>query len=147
MTEIEDNTLEVGLSYYTSVLEKLNPDLRAFIYSDDELKPAHCFLIFKGLPTGGFAFTKDDELVAVFSLEGNISTEEFNEVITQKAKKLGIKELKIFFFGTPKLTQMYSSMGFAVKPSYKFDKKLAPKNWNYDKFGTPNLVSATKRIK
>ena len=79
----------------------------------------------------GFGITKDKELISVFSLERKRGKTFVAEARARGATHLGCMG--------EHLLDMYSEFGFSPVEVLHWDNQFAPKNWNYERFGTPNI--------
>ncbi|MFZ2206083.1 MAG: hypothetical protein WAV29_01320 [Microgenomates group bacterium] len=79
----------------------------------------------------GFGINPDGELISVFALERSRG-----KILVAEAKKQGAKYLSCM---GDHLLKMYSEFDFSPVEILKWDNQFAPKNWNYERFGTPNI--------
>jgi len=135
---------------YHSYLNELESDLRAFI--DKVVVADHYFLAIdleQEEVLGGFAFSDNGELKGLFSL---VRGQELGKELFDKQVSIATKHLKgtithlaLNCLGL-KLHSMYSDFGFTTYNFARWDERLAPKKWNADKFGTPNIFYMSKEI-
>lgn len=113
--------------------DMLDSDLFAFLTphtgKDYESKGTKLFLSEDG--KSGFGITKNNELISVFSLE-----RQRGRTLVALAKKHGVTHLSCM---GEHLLEMYSEFGFSPVEVTKWDNQFAPKNWSYERFGTPNI--------
>lgn len=131
--------LEFNKEAYHSQLNNLHKDLRAFIY--DEVIADVYYLVFdinSGIEVGGFTVKNNGELNGLFSLVKGIGNKIFNLRLDYARKYSTAKEFTIFCIGD-KLKNLYNNFGFEITSTIKWNDELAPKNWNYDRFGRPDL--------
>ena len=124
---------------YHSQLNNLHKDLRAFVH--DEVIADIYYLVFdidSGIVIGGFTVKDNGELNGLFSLVKGIGKKIFNLRLDYAKKYSTAKEFTIFCIGD-KLKNLYNNFGFEITSTIKWNDELAPKNWNYDRFGTPDL--------
>lgn len=83
----------------------------------------------------GFAIARNDgnELISAFSLPG--TTESGN--LVYEAIKAGAKQLWCFDTILP---EMYGKFGFRENERFPWDDRLAPLQWDYERFGKPALI-------
>lgn len=82
----------------------------------------------------GFAIKDDGDIVSVHNNSGigNIS-----EPLLRMAIKYGGTKLDHF---DGRLSNIYEPLGFKEYDRYKWDDQYAPKNWDYEKYGKPDVV-------
>jgi hypothetical protein len=113
--------------------DKLPKDLGAFLspYTAGDYKASGVKLKLHESGNGGYGL-KGDELISLFSLPGNrLGSQLIDDAIANGARKLDCLG--------PQLKRTYEQKGFKVVKTDKWDERYAPKNWNYDLFGTPDL--------
>lgn len=136
------NTEEAGLSPvvdettptdFVLARDKLTPELKAFLtpYSPDEYLGKETSLYLSPNQKSGFGVNPDGELISVFSLEKGRGPSLAKQAVLHGAKRLDC-------IG-PKLVSLYKTVGFRVVDQIPWDDKYAPPNWNYDRFGTPDI--------
>ena len=79
----------------------------------------------------GFGINPNGELISVFALE-----RKRGKILVAEAKRRGAKYLSCM---GDHLLEMYSEFDFSPVEILKWDNQFAPKNWNYERFGTPNI--------
>ena len=79
----------------------------------------------------GLGINPDGELVSVFALE-----RKRGKILVAEARKHGATYLSCM---GNHLLDMYSEFDFSPVKIVKWDNQFAPKNWNYERFGTPNI--------
>jgi hypothetical protein len=79
----------------------------------------------------GFGINPDGELISVFALE-----KSRGKILVAAAKNSGAKQLSCM---GDHLLSLYSEFGFSVTNMELWNNKFAPVNWNYERFGTPNI--------
>lgn len=118
--------------YHASLLlfEIESPSLAAFLTIPVE---AETYYLYDD-GCAGFAITQDDELVGLFNgtEKGGVGRRLINIAISKGANNL-------FCFDT-KLTQFYEERGFVETDRAEWDEDMAPTNWDYDRFGRPDVV-------
>ena len=106
----------------------------AFVEVKEDYADYECYLGPDGLY--GMAIAKDGDIVSVF--KNPVSQEKgIADVIIELAKQKGGKKLDCFDGFLPKL---YSKFGFKEKARMSWDDQYAPKNWNYERDGKPDVV-------
>jgi hypothetical protein len=122
-----------SISDFIFYRDKLNSDLFAFLTphteQDYENKGTKLFLSDDFL--SGFGINPDGELISVFALE-----RERGKILVAEAMKNGATYLSCM---GDHLLEMYSEFGFSPVEILEWNNQFAPKNWNYDRFGTPNI--------
>ncbi len=79
----------------------------------------------------GFGLNPDGELISVFALERNQG-----RILVAEAAKQGAIYLSCI---GDHLLHLYSDFGFSFTETLKWDNQFAPANWNFERFGTPNI--------
>lgn len=82
----------------------------------------------------GYGIQHDNEL---FSLFNNSGIQGLGKHAIIDAIEKGADNLFCF---EGHLSALYSQFGFVITDLQAFDDKYAPKNWNYKKYGQPNVV-------
>ena len=123
----------VGTGEFIRFRDMLHSDLFAFLTAhtleDYSNKETRLFLSqdFKS----GFGINPDGELISVFALEKGRG-----KILVKEAREQGA--LYLCCMGDH-LLKLYSEFGFSPVNILKWDNTFAPKNWNYERFGEPNL--------
>ncbi|UBF23268.1 hypothetical protein M1M34_gp065 [Haloarcula tailed virus 2] len=86
------------------------------------------------LYNAGFGVTNSGEIVSLFNDNG---PKGIGMSFVKLAIDMGATYLWCF---DGKLPELYSEHGFTVCDSIEWNEKYAPDNWNYSKYGTPNVV-------
>ncbi len=112
---------------------KLEKDLFAFLspHNEDYYTENNTSLFLSSDSQSGFGINPDGELISVFALE-----KTRGKTLVAEAKKSGAKYLSCM---GDHLLNLYSEFGFSKVSILKWDNKFAPKDWNYERFGTPNI--------
>ena len=113
--------------------DRLDPDLFAFLTphtADDYTSKGTRLFLSEDLKSG-FGVNTDGELISVFALE-----RKRGKILVAEARKQGAKYLSCM---GDHLLQMYSEFDFSPVEIMKWDNRFAPRNWNYERFGTPNI--------
>ena len=132
--------LEVTKEYYHTTLGILEKRLRGFI--SDAVKAENYYLVFEGLPIGGFAITDDGWILGLFSLKKGKGKELIPLAIKYAENALKYPEQKVKVFCTGDfLRKLYESYDFEVYDTIKWDNRQAPKVWDKEEFGTPDLYN------
>ena len=139
MTQEEIPSLEKGTFQLVSSLEfitarnMLDQDLFAFLTLHTEqdyvTKGTKLYLSKDG--KSGFGLNPDGELISVFSLE-----RQRGKILVAEARKQGATYLSCM---GDHLLELYSEFEFSPVEVLRWDNQFAPKNWNYERFGTPNI--------
>jgi len=83
--------------------------------------------------SAGFGITDDGELVALFNGSGKSG---IGTKLTEKAVSLGATHLWCF----ETLEEFYQRVGFETVEHMEWDEDMAPENWNYEAYGTPDVI-------
>ena len=78
-----------------------------------------------------------EQCVDIISVHNNSSVKNIGKFIIESAIKNGGNTLDHF---DGFLTKFYESLGFVEYARYKWDEQYAPKNWNYNVYGTPDVI-------
>lgn len=131
----EDMSVFVNVSPSEFILKRdlLDPFLFAFLtpHTEDYYVNKNTKLFLSKDLTSGFGINPDGELVSVFSLE-----KSRGNILVKKALEEGAAYLSCT---GDKLLELYSSFGFSPTEVIQWDNVLAPNNWDYERFGTPNI--------
>ena len=113
--------------------DMLDPKLFAFLtpHTSTDYSSQNTQLFLSEDRKSSFGINPDGELVSVFALERSRG-----KILVAEAKKHGAMYLSCM--GDHLLT-LYSEFSFSPVEILKWDNQFAPKNWNYEKFGTPNV--------
>jgi hypothetical protein len=125
-------TAEVFLHYFKKARE-INLNIRNFTTppNPQTLKFHDCYLSRDGL--SGYSVADDGELCNVFSIARGRGKD-----IVLHAVQVGDATKTFNFDG--KLTLLYNTCSFNVVDRAPWDAELAPEDWEYEKFGTPDVV-------
>lgn len=132
---------QVDKKYYLAELSKLATDKRAYL--DEDVVADKYYVVFdkvegKGIvPIGGFGIKGGSYLTGLFSNAKGKGKEIFEKSL-DILKKSNAKEITLFCIGDF-LKKLYMSYGFKVDEVIKWDDTYAPKNWDYKKYGRPDL--------
>jgi hypothetical protein len=125
--------LETSPEKFTKQRDKLPKALLNYLtpYTAEGYKAADVKLKLHESGGGGYGL-KGDELISVFSLPGkHLGSELVDDAIANGAKRLDCLG--------DSLLKFYSNKGFKVVKTDTWDDKYAPKDWDYEKSGRPNL--------
>jgi hypothetical protein len=114
--------------------DALPEDLKAFVtpYSSEEYNKMNAQVYLSPSGKSGFALKPDGDIISVFSEPGaHEGRDAIKAAIAAGGKKLDC-------IGSH-LKDVYAGHGFEVADTLKWDDKYAPKNWNYEKFGRPDI--------
>lgn len=129
---------------YHSYLNELDKDFRPFI---DEYVQADDYFIAIDITNenvfGGFAVSKNGNLGGLFTLDKNCGKKMFERQM--RIGSLNNDSLKLNCTGDF-LKSFYESFGFKVYTTMRWDERLAPKNWNTERFGMPNIYYMKKGL-
>ena len=127
-------------------LKRLHPDLRAML--DDKVSCDNYYLVKQNHKViGGFGTNANGELKGLFSLVKGKGKEIF-ELRLEQARIDTDDDIKYFRIDCigEKLVEFYKEFGFHIEGSVKWNSNYATKNWNYDRFGSPNVYIMFKEI-
>jgi hypothetical protein len=84
--------------------------------------------------------SEDGNLTSVFKAKG--STDSIDPVLSETLQHA--TKLNAFASGNGYLQNLYSKYGFRPVSRLPFDDKMAPKDWNHEKYGRPDVVFMVK---
>ena len=133
---------KVSKATYHKEVNKLPKDKRAYI--DDTVVADEYYLATEDSEVvGGFGVRYDGYLTGLFGLKKGYGKKVFQLRLSISGKKVkGSNKLNLFCIGDF-LRDMYKAYGFKVYETLEWDDQYAPKNWDYDKYGRPNLYEMT----
>ena len=108
-----------------------NPEKAAFVTLDVP-KTAEYYMTV-GF-NAGFGVTNDGELVALFN---DNAPSGMGMRMVQWSKNYGVEYLWCF---DGFLSENYKEHGFVVVENVEWNEEYAPEDWNYEKYGRPNVV-------
>ena len=118
-------------SYYL----KKNKRIEFFtIYPEEVLRGWKLFLTKAKESGAGFALTSGNDLVNLFN---NTGIKGLGGIMVRCAIDLGAR--RVFCFDGY-LYSFYASFGFRVVRAIPWNDRLAPKNWDYGKYGKPDVL-------
>lgn len=124
---------------YHTYLNELDKDLRQFV---DQEVVADCYFLGVRIESeqviGGFAIAQTGELKGLFALEKGYGEFLFKSQVRVAQKTYKGKKLFVVCIGEF-LKKLYFEFGFEWTHIFRWDERLAPKNWNGQKFGFPNV--------
>ncbi len=120
-------------SEFIPTRDKLKPYLKPFLtpYGESDYREQGIALYLNKEKNAGFGITPDGELVSVFSIKPQQGVEIVISAVLQGAQKLTCMG--------DKLRDLYEACGFKVKEKLIWDDTLAPQDWDYERFNTPDL--------
>ena len=126
---------EVSPKEFISQLAKVPASLSPFLsnYSEDNYYHMNALCYLSNDKQSGYVITGDLDLVSVFSFPG---AKQGKAAITSAIKN-GVRTLDCT---GDHLANLYSSFGFYEVSRVKWDNQYAPDNWDYIKFGTPDII-------
>jgi hypothetical protein len=118
---------------FITVRNMLDQDLFAFLtpHTEEDYENKRTKLFLSEDKKSGFGINPDGELISVFSLE-----RQRGKILVAEAKKQGASYLSCM---GEHLLNMYSEFDFSPVEVLIWGNQFAPKNWNYERFGTPNI--------
>ncbi|KKL82413.1 hypothetical protein LCGC14_1985030 [marine sediment metagenome] len=114
--DIQRYKTAVAKSKHSTHIGEVREDAKLYLFNDD---------------TQGFGITEDSELVNMFSNKGR------GIIPLLMAVEHGARHLNCF---DGFLTKFYSQVGFKEYDRVVFDIALAPDGWDYNLYGTPDVV-------
>ncbi len=135
--------IQVDKKLYHDNLSRLSNDYKAFLY-DDFIADKY-YLVYSGDVVGGFCVNKSGILEGLFTLIKGIGSQVFAKQIELTLDITKEDKISLFCIGNF-LKEYYIARGFKVDEVIEFDKTLASHNWNYSRFGTPNLYNMSKTV-
>jgi len=126
---------DAGVRDFIRNRDRLPKHLKAFVTphsaKDYRRLGAEVYMTRDGL--AGYAITRDRDLISVFSLPGaRRGAEVVADAIERGARSLDCID--------GKLPEFYNRFGFKEYDRIAWDDKYAPKDWDYDRFGRPDIV-------
>lgn len=131
---LEQRTFRVVSSLeFITARDELDPDLFAFLtpHTEQDYTDKGTKLFLSDDKKSGFGVNPDGELISVFALE-----RQRGKILVAEARKQGAAYLSCM---GEHLLVMYSEFDFSPTEVLKWDNRFAPKNWNYERFGMPNI--------
>jgi hypothetical protein len=127
------NFNEVSADEFIVARDRPPPDLFAFLtpHTNADYKNKGTKLFLSQDKQSGFGINPDGELISVFALE-----RQRGKILVAEARKQGAMYLSCM---DDHLLALYSEFDFGPVEVLKWDNQFAPKNWNYERFGTPNI--------
>ncbi len=105
------------------------------VHDMDDYQSCDLYLSENG--RAGFAVKDGDELVSVFSYEG----EHAGDALVEKAKANGATHLDCYHIGERGLPFFYGRHGFTPVARVAWDDRFAPDGWDYALNGRPDVVA------
>ena len=124
-----------GKVFKTMIQEAVSKNSHgAFVEVKEDYSEYECYTSETGLY--GMAIAKDGDIVSVFK---NPDSQEKGvaDILIGFAKEKGGKKLDCF---DGFLSKLYSKLGFKEKARMAWDDQYAPKNWNYERDGRPDVI-------
>ena len=130
--ETEEEKIKLAEEFYSSVSS--NPRVEFLtLYSINDLMGMSLYKL-PGYKIG-FAIKSDGDIVSVHNSEGSVRG--IGKALVVAAMKKGGTKLDHF---DGFLSPFYNSLGFKEYDRWKWDDQYAPKGWDYDAYGTPDVV-------
>ncbi len=123
----------VSVDEFIKFRDMLEPDLFAFLtaHTLEDYGNKETRLFLSQDLKSGFGINPDGELISVFALERGRG-----QILVKEARDQGASYLCCM---GDHLLNLYSEFGFSPVSVLRWDNRFAPKNWNYERFGYPNL--------
>lgn len=117
---------------FVRVRDSLMPDLLAYLtpHTAEEYRRMRVKLYLSKDKKSGFGLKTDKQLISVFSLY-----KRRGRKIVKLTVGLGAASVECL---GEMLRRLYGREGFQVIEKLPWNDAIAPKNWNYDRFGRPN---------
>lgn len=131
---LEKRTFQSVLSLeFITARNMLDQDLFAFLtpHTEDDYENKGTKLFLSEDKKSGFGINPEGELISVFSLE-----RQRGKILVAEAKKYGASYLSCM---GDHLLELYSEFDFSPVEVLTWNNQFTPKNWNYERFGTPNI--------
>lgn len=130
---LERQFVVVSAEEFITQRDKLERDLFPYLtpHTAAEYKFYGTKLFLSDDKGSGFGINPDGELISVFALERGRG-----KILVAEAKQQGATHMSCI---GDHLLKLYSEFGFAPVEITTWDNQFAPKNWNYERFGTPNI--------
>ena len=133
-----DSLKEVSSDTFYAALQKAKSKNKfgAFVTLHETINYEKCkgkFLLYDN--SAGVAVEQDGNIISVFSDGTHKGILKF---LIAKAIETG--GIKLDCFGSSGLKLLYSFRGFIPISKVKFEKKFAPKDWNYERDGQPDII-------
>lgn len=114
---------------------KVNPaSLTVYSLQEYKHKGARLFKL-KGI-NAGFAIAADGDIISVHNSDSAVKG--VGPLLMKLAKQEG--GTKLDHFDLEPLNKLYGSAGFKEYDRYSWNDDYAPDNWNYEKYGRPDLI-------
>lgn len=138
--EPERNFVETSPDKFISLRDKLERDLFSFLTPHTELEyiNKNTKLFLSEDLQSGFGIDPSGELISVFALE-----RKRGHILVGEAVKKGAKYVNCI---GEHLKSLYSDFGFEVVEEIDWDDNFAPKDWNYERFGRPEVYDMKIKI-
>ena len=136
------DNLDFVVNDYESFCNELLYNKRASFltyYTPEQLKEYNVKTYqVEGYPIG-FALKPDpiDGLIDIIGVHNNSNIRNIGKALIRAAKKLGGNKLDHF---DGYLSDFYQGLGFNEYERYKWDNRYAPKEWNADAYGYPDVI-------
>jgi len=130
---IRNNDFEINNSEaFYNAAQKSKRQAMLSNYTPEDYENMTTFLL-RGYDIG-YAVKKDGDIVSVFNNSGipKIGDELIKSAVKNKGSKLD------HFDGY--LSDFYGNLGFKETERYKWDDQYAPSDWDYEKYGRPDVV-------
>jgi hypothetical protein len=129
----ENSFSSVSAEDFIKYRDALHSDLFAFLtpHTKGDYDANETRLFLSEDLKSGFGINPDGELISVFALEKGRG-----KVLVAEARKRGALYLSCM---GEHLLKLYSEFDFSPVEVTKWDNQFAPKNWNYERFGMPNI--------
>jgi len=136
MTQKTFDVITVEFEGYKAKLEKFieeNPKKEPFLTTEINPDNVKEFIVVYGL-NAGLYIKNDGELAGLFN---GSDVSGIGKELVKKAVKRGADHLNCF---DGFLVDYYSDLGFSEINRIEWDEDYAPDNWDYGKFGKPDVV-------
>lgn len=124
---------QVSWYMYIDKRDKNNSPFLTYL-GESDLEGSRLYLSIQHKGLVGYAIDSNNELFGLFN---NSGIKGLGKSAILDAIKNGADSLFCFDGYLPKL---YIQFGFVITKTALWDETLAPQNWNYSKYGRPNVV-------
>lgn len=133
------------ITEFRQALDKMPKSLQPFLskYTPEQYQQMGATVYLANNNEGGYAITKEGDIISVFSQPGK----GLGRQLMEDAIKNGGITLDCIGGDDTKqgahighLERFYSSLGFDIIRTEKWDDSYAPKNWDYETFGRPPIL-------
>ena len=130
------NFVDAKTFYEALNVAKKENEYGAFVTLHDKKEYENMKLLLTNDKKAGIAITNDNNIVSVFKGE----SEKKNMVTTLLPAAIELGGNKLDNYNSEKLFDIYSLYGFIPVAKVKFDPNYAQADWDYNKYGQPDIL-------